>query len=95
MNRVSDLYEEHSKEAVALEKALEKLNARLEQQKTHWEEGLDCLESLNGEGMIRKCEAVIKDLKAVPGLVEAYEKRQTRWNAPLKKAGRNLYPRKI
>ena len=31
VNRVSDLYEEHSKEAVALEKVLEKLNARLEQ----------------------------------------------------------------
>ncbi len=92
---MSDLYEEHSKEAVALEKALEKLNARLEQQKTHWEEGLDCLESLNGEGMIRKCEAVIKDLKAVRDWWKLMKKRQTRWNAPLKKAGRNLYPRKI
>lgn len=69
VNRVSDLYEEHSKEAVALEKALEKLNARLEQQKTHWEEGLDWWKLM--------------------------KKRQTRWNAPLKKAGRNLYPRKI
>lgn len=86
VNRVSDLYEEHSKEAVALEKALEKLNARLEQQKTHWEEGLDCLESLNGEGMIRKCEAVIKDLKAVPGLVEAYEKKADQMERALKKS---------
>ena len=86
VNRVSDLYEEHSKEAVALEKALEKLNARLEQQKTHWEEGLDCLESLNGEGMIRKCEAVIKDLKAVPGLVEAYEKKPDQMERALKKS---------
>ena len=83
---MSDLYEEHSKEAVALEKALEKLNARLEQQKTHWEEGLDCLESLNGEGMIRKCEAVIKDLKAVPGLVEAYEKKADQMERALKKS---------
>ena len=64
-----------AKKQLPLKKPLKKLNARLEQQKTHWEEGLDCLESLNGEGMIRKCEAVIKDLKAVPGLVEAYEKK--------------------
>ena len=77
-----------AKKQLPLQKALEKLNARLEQQKTHlgkkdWTD----LESLNGEGMIRKCEAVIKDLKAVPGLVEAYvKKRQTRWNAPFKKS---------
>ena len=36
--------------------------------------------------MIRKCEAVIKDLKAVPGLVEAYEKKADQMERALKKS---------
>ncbi len=56
MSRVSDLYEEHGKEAVALEKAIEKLNGELEQQGKNWEDGAECLEHLNGEGMIKKCK---------------------------------------
>lgn len=78
VDHVSDLYEEHGKEAVALEKALEKLNEKLEQQKKDWEEGLSCLDHLNGEGMIKKCKAVIRSLQTVPGLVESYEKQADR-----------------
>ena len=81
---ISDLYEEHSKEAVALEKALEKLNGKLEQQKKDWEEGLSCLGTLDGSGMIKKCKAVIQILEAVPGLVEAYEKQADRLEKALK-----------
>ena len=78
VEHVSDLYEEHGKEAVALEKALEKLNEKLEQQKKDWEEGLNCLDHLDGEGMIKKCKAVIRSLQTVPGLVESYEKQADR-----------------
>ncbi len=78
VNHISDLYEEHGKEAVALEKAMEKLNGKLEKQKQDWEEGISCLESLDGEGMIKKCRAVIKSLQAVPGLVNSYEKQADR-----------------
>ncbi len=46
VSRVSDLYEEHGKEAVALEKAIEKLNGELEQQRKNWEDGAECLEHL-------------------------------------------------
>ena len=54
VNHVSGLYEEHCKEAVALEKALEKLNGKLEQQKMDWEAGISCLKSLDGRGMVKK-----------------------------------------
>lgn len=53
VNHVSGLYEEHCKEAVALEKALEKLNGKLEQQKMDWEAGISCLKSLDGRGMVK------------------------------------------
>lgn len=78
VNHVSGLYEEHCKEAVALEKALEKLNGKLEQQKMDWEAGISCLKSLDGRGMVKKCRSVIKSLQAVPALVEAYEKQADR-----------------
>lgn len=83
---ISDLYEEHCKEAVALEKALEKLNGKLEQQKKNWEEGQSCLSSLDGEGMIKKCRAVIQVLKEVPGLVETYEKQADRLENALRES---------
>lgn len=86
MSRVSDLYEEHGKEAVALEKAIEKLNGELEQQRKNWEDGAECLEHLNGEGMIKKCKNVIKNLKAVPDLVKAYEKQADRLEKALKES---------
>lgn len=86
VSRVSDLYEEHGKEAVALEKAIEKLNGELEQQRKNWEDGAECLEHLNGEGMIKKCKNVIKNLKAVPDLVKAYEKQADRLEKALKES---------
>ena len=90
VNHVSGLYEEHCKEAVALEKALEKLNGKLEQQKMDWEAGISCLKSLDGRGMVKKCRSVIKSLQAVPALVEAYEKQADRLERALSESRENF-----
>lgn len=78
VNRTSDLYELHARDAVRLEKALEALNDRLETQKQHWSRGLERLGEYDGSGFIFQAEQVIKSLNKVPGLTKQYEDRADR-----------------
>ena len=43
--------------------ALEKINGRLEEQRQNWEQGKRCLDDLDGSGLIRRAESMIKTIK--------------------------------
>ena len=75
VNRISELYSAHSREAVKLEKALEAINKTLLTQKERWEQGKTCLEQLDGGGFISQANKMIRELERLPGQVRSYEKR--------------------
>lgn len=78
VSRVSRIYSGHSREAVQLEKALEKIDDRLKAQAEYWSRARQCLGQLDGDGFISQAEHVIRELLKLPGLVEAYEKKADR-----------------
>lgn len=86
VNRVSELYSAHTKEAVKLEKALENINSRLVNQKQYWEQGRLRLEQLDGSGFISQAKKMIKELEKLPGLVEVYEKRADKLERSLRES---------
>ena len=75
VNRVSELYAAHSREAVKLEKALETINSTHLAQKERWEQGKDCLDQLDGGGFVSRANKMIRELERLPGQVRSYEKR--------------------
>lgn len=75
VERVAGSYSSHTKEAVKLEKALEEIHQCLASQKEKWSQGAAALDHLDGTGFIRQAKEVIRDMKKLPGLVAAYEKR--------------------
>ena len=93
MNGCSVRYEGHTREAVRVEAALEKINGRLEEQRQNWEQGKRCLDDLDGSGLIRRAESMIKILKKLPSLVTAYEKRADRLNEALKESRQDFESR--
>ena len=75
VNRVSELYSAHSREAVRVEKALETINSTLLAQRERWEQGKDCLDRLDGGGFVSQTNKMIRELELLPGQVKTYEKR--------------------
>ena len=75
VNRVSELYSAHSREAVRVEKALETINSTLLAQRERWEQGKDCLDRLDGGGFVSQTNKMIRELERLPGQVKTYEKR--------------------
>lgn len=75
LKELKNIYEDHSREASRLEKAIEKLNEKLLQQKEDYENALEAVMNLNGSTLIRRLKDLKKDLKAVAPLVEDYEKK--------------------
>lgn len=75
VNRVSELYSTHSREAVRVEKALEIINSTLLAQRERWEQGKDCLEQPDGGRFISQANKMIRELERIPGQVKSYEKR--------------------
>ncbi|MCC8026050.1 MAG: DUF5702 domain-containing protein [Clostridium sp.] len=90
VNRVSELYAGHTRDAVRLEKGLEAINDRLSAQKVSWEKGEDCLDKLDGSGFLSQAGNVIKELKKLPALVDAYEKRADKLNEKLQESRRKF-----
>lgn len=93
INDCSVRYEGHTREAVRVEAALEKINGRLEEQKQSWEQGKRCLDDLDGDGLIRRAESMIKVLKKLPSLVTVYEKRADCLNEALKESRQDFESR--
>lgn len=90
VNRISELYSSHTKEAVQLEKALENIDSRLTSQKQYWNQGMQCLENMDGSGFISKADKMIKELNKLPGLVDIYEKRADRLAGKLTESRRRF-----
>lgn len=86
VNRVSELYSSHTKEAVQLEKTLEQISARLEAQKNRWSLGRECLDALDGSGFISQAKKMIKELEKLPALIDTYEKRADRLGEQLRES---------
>lgn len=84
VSRVSKLYSAHTREAVQLEKSLEKINERLTSQREYWEQGRMCLESMDGGGFIHQTRKMVHELEKVPGLVSTYEKQADKLGKRLK-----------
>lgn len=78
MSRVSRLYLGHSKEAIQLEKILEKIDGRLKSQTDCWSRASGRLGELDGDGFIFQAENEVRELQKLPGLVKAYEKKADR-----------------
>lgn len=75
VSRVSGLYTAHSKEAVQLEKALEKIDDGLKSQSECWSRAGQALEWLDGSGFISQAERMCRELEKLPALVGVYEKK--------------------
>ena len=86
VNRLSDLYSAHSKEAVQLEKALENINSRLESQKEYWVQARQCLQAMDGQGFISRAGKIVKELERIPALVGTYENKADRLRGRLEES---------
>lgn len=86
VNALSGLYDGHTREAVRVEEALEKINAQLIRQKEGWNRGMEYLNGLDGDGFIRQAKDMIKALKQLPSLVNGYEKKADHLNEKLKES---------
>lgn len=93
INDCSGHYEGHTREAVRVEEALEKINGALEEQRKGWEQGKRCLDDLDGDGLIRRAEEMIRVLKRLPSLVTAYEKKADHFNEALRESRKDFESR--
>ncbi len=75
LKEIKNMYEDHSKEAAKLEKAIEKLNEKLKEQKDHYEEAMEALRDLAGRRLIKELGRLKKSLEDVEPLVKDYEKK--------------------
>lgn len=82
MNRSMEI---QTKDAWKLEKALENLGKCLEDQSKLKKQAADCLSREDGSGFCKEGDKLIKKLKEIPGLVEAYEKQADKLGQQLTK----------
>ncbi len=90
VNSMSDLYEGHGKEAMRLEEALESIGNNLKELDNHYHRASACLEAYNGRGFVSEAEQMIKSLKQLPKLIEAYTRRADKMEAGLKTSRKQL-----
>ena len=75
LDRVSDLYEEHAKEAVRLEETIEKISGVLEEQKQTFEEADEAVAQLYGGRFIQLLQEMKNQLANLPPLIQTYERQ--------------------
>ncbi len=75
VERIAGSYSSHTKEAVKLENALEEIHQCLVSQEENWNQAAVALDDLDGAGFTCQAKGVIRDMKKLPRLVSAYEKR--------------------
>lgn len=78
LDRISDLYEGHSKEAARLEEAIEAIVTELEEQKRLYEEALSAVEVLSGSRFIRMMKDMKRPLSRLPEKVQIYSEKADR-----------------
>lgn len=75
LDRVSDAYEGHAKEAARLEDAVEAIMKVLREQDQEFEEAREAVENLSGRAFIRRLRELQRILSRIPGCVRTYEER--------------------
>ncbi len=75
VKQTAERYRAHGKEALKLEKALEKISECLSRQRSYKTEGLKRLGEYDGSGFRREMRKLIGELKRMPGLVQDYERQ--------------------
>lgn len=94
VTEVSKIYSAHTKEAVKLEKALEKLDQELEKQRQEWQRGAKALADCDGSGFLSASGKLKESLKKVPKLVTAYSKAADRLGEALEDSRREFEAKK-
>lgn len=90
VERISEAYGGHTREAVLLERALEDINDCLRQQKNHWKEADDSIRTYDGSGFRRKALALEGEMNRIPSLVKAYKKRADNLKKSIEKTNEEL-----
>ena len=83
LDRVSDLYEDHAKEAVRLEETVGKIAEVLEEQKKLFEEAAEAVAQHSGGRFIRILREMKAWLEELPELIQVYEKQADALSAAL------------
>ena len=86
VKNVAEVYREHAKDALKLEKALEAVSECLKRQESKKQDGLSRLYSYDGPGFRRQAEELLKELKRMPGLVDKYQKQADKLEKELEKS---------
>ncbi len=86
VKRTAERYRGHGREALRLEKALEKISECLERQKGRKSEAVACLGRYDGPGFRREALRLIGELERMPGLVQEYEKQADNLASRLKQS---------
>lgn len=94
VTEVSRIYGAHTKEAVKLEKALEKLDQELGKQRQEWQRAANALAACNGDGFLSAAGKLKESLKRVPILVAAYSKAADRLGEALEDSRREFEAKK-
>lgn len=90
VTEVSRRYSAHTKEAVKLEKALEKLDQELGKQRQEWQRGAAALSACNGDGFLSASGKLKASMRKVPKLVAAYSKAADRLGEALEDSRREF-----
>ncbi|MDD3253401.1 MAG: DUF5702 domain-containing protein [Lachnospiraceae bacterium] len=93
VKEVAGTYRAHAKEALKLEKSLEKISESLAEQLRRKQAGLSELHDYDGPGFRRSAQSLIRELERIPGLVQTYQKRADELAAGLAKS-RTTYEQK-
>ena len=94
VTEVSRIYSAHTKEAVKLEKALEKLDQELEKQRQEWQRAAKELADCDCDGFLSASRKLKESLKKIPKLVAAYSKAADRLGEALKESRRDFEAKK-
>lgn len=84
--KLTERYEEHGTEVLALEKALDRIGENLKKQKEALQKAEEALEDCDGAAFFRKAKKLKKELENIPDLVAAYEKEADKLKEKLKKS---------
>lgn len=75
VEKLSEAYSGHTREAVLLERALEDINDCLRRQKSHFQTAHDRIRDYDGSGFRKEASELEDEMNRIPGLVRAYGKR--------------------
>ena len=75
LDRISDLYEGHAKEAVRLEETIGNIAERLEEQKQAFEVASEAVAQLSGGRFIRSMKEMKAQLERLPPLIRTYKEQ--------------------